>query len=153
MPNAWPRKVTEQFLCNGDESMIKKAVENNNSEEQESGVFKINWGAGVRNQEFFRLKMSQKHEHNVKALDEDRGNTMSKITLRVSANFAFGNPKKQLSVIRKRSREVTNHVPLGFNNEDRFLNEKWSKTQTKKKLQGKRRRKRGTLLLELQRLL
>ncbi|KAK4336541.1 hypothetical protein RND71_044183 [Anisodus tanguticus] len=129
--------------------MIKKAVENNNSEEQESGVFKINWGAGVRNQEFFRLKMSQKHEHNVKALDEDRGNTMSKITLRVSANFAFGNPKKQLSVIRKSSREVTNHVPLGFNNEDRFLNEKWSKTQTKKKLQGKRRRQRGTLLLPI----
>ncbi|KAK4356190.1 hypothetical protein RND71_025161 [Anisodus tanguticus] len=124
MPNARHRKVTEQFLCNGGESMIKKVVENNNFEEQESGVFKINWGAGVRNQEFFRLKKSQKHEHNVKAPDEDRGNTMSKITLRVSANFAFGNLKKQLSVIRKRSREVTNHVPLGFNNEDRFLNEK-----------------------------
>ncbi|KAK4356192.1 hypothetical protein RND71_025163 [Anisodus tanguticus] len=68
MPNARPRKVTEHFLCNGGESMIKKAVENNNSDEQESGVFKINWGAGVRNQEFFRLKKSQKHEHNVKAL-------------------------------------------------------------------------------------
>ncbi|KAK4336543.1 hypothetical protein RND71_044145 [Anisodus tanguticus] len=116
--------LLEQFLCNGDESMTKKAVENNNSEEQESGVLKINWSAGVRNQEFFRLKKSQKHEHNVKAPDEDRGNTMSIITLRVSANFAFGNPKKQLSVIRKISREVTNHVPLGFNNQDRFLNEK-----------------------------
>ncbi|KAK4336555.1 hypothetical protein RND71_044229 [Anisodus tanguticus] len=58
MPNARPRKVTEQFLCNGGESMIKKAVENNNYEEQESGVFKINLAAGVRNQEFFRLKKS-----------------------------------------------------------------------------------------------
>ncbi|KAK4336546.1 hypothetical protein RND71_044148 [Anisodus tanguticus] len=147
MINARPRKVTEQFLCNGGESMIKKAVENNNSEEQESGVFKINWIVGVRNQEFFRLKKSQKHEHNVKAPDEDRGNTMSKITLRVSANFAFENPKKQLSVIRKRSREVTNHVPLGFNNQDRFLNEKLvEKSDKEEAAREKKKTKRNIIV-------
>ncbi|KAJ8544073.1 hypothetical protein K7X08_025691 [Anisodus acutangulus] len=147
MPNARPRKVTEHFLCNGGESMIKKAVENNNSEEQESGVFKINWGAGVRNQEFFRHKKSQKHEHNVKAPDEDWGNTMSKITLRVSANFAFGNPKKQMSVIRKRAREVTNHIPLGFNNQDRFLNEKLvEKSDKEEAAREKKKAKRNIIV-------
>ncbi|KAK4356152.1 hypothetical protein RND71_025123 [Anisodus tanguticus] len=101
MPNAWPRKVIEQFLCNGDESMIKKAVENNNSEEQE----------------------------------------------RVSANFAFGNPKKQLSVIRKRSREVTNHVPLGFNNEDRFLNEKLVENSDKEEAATEKKKAKRNIIV------
>ncbi|XP_055817739.1 B3 domain-containing protein At5g38490-like [Solanum dulcamara] len=59
-----PRKVTEQSFCNGDESMIKKAVENN-SDDQEHRVIKINWNIGVSNQEFIRLQ---------KNTTDDRGN-------------------------------------------------------------------------------
>ncbi|KAJ8557367.1 hypothetical protein K7X08_002992 [Anisodus acutangulus] len=153
VPKERPRKVTEQFLCNGGESMIKKVVENNNSAEQEDGVkadekenrvLKINWGAGVHNQEFFRLKKSQKHEHNVKAHDEY---TVSKITWRVCACFAFRNLKKQLSIIRKRSREVTNDVPLGFNNQERFLKEKLVEKSDKEEAEREKKKAKRNIVV------
>ncbi|KAK4366858.1 hypothetical protein RND71_014738 [Anisodus tanguticus] len=126
MPKERPRKVTEQFLCNGGESMIKKSVENNNSAKQEDGV-----------------KADEK-ENRVKAPDEY---TVSKITWRVCASFAFGNPKKQLSIIRKRSRELTNDIPLGFNNQERFLKEKFvEKSDKEEAAREKKKAKRNIVV-------
>ncbi|XP_059309962.1 putative B3 domain-containing protein At5g35780 [Lycium ferocissimum] len=137
-----PRKVIEPFLCNGGELMIKKAVENNFEEqkhsvkayEEENRKFKINIGAGVINQGFFCLKESQKYEegeNSAKAADQ-RENTVFKFNWTGSVNFAFENPKRQLPIIRKRSRDLANDT-LGFINQERGLNEKSEATREKKK--------------------
>ncbi|XP_060182867.1 B3 domain-containing protein At1g05920-like [Lycium barbarum] len=127
MPKVRPRKVTKQFLCNTGELMIKKAVENNSEEqehrvkaddERKNSVFKFNWGPGLRDLEFFHRKKFQKHEKKENSLKgpDDRENKVSKLTWRFTANFAFGNPKR-----RKRSQDVANDVPLGFNNQEQYL--------------------------------
>ncbi|PHT42429.1 hypothetical protein CQW23_16454 [Capsicum baccatum] len=132
MPNARPRKVTDQFLCNGDESMIKKAVENNSEEvvKADNGKnirIKINLGAianlvvggktpiGVRNQEFRFLKNSEKRdneENRVNTVADHSGNRVSKINY--TARFA---PLP----IKKRLQEVAYNA-FGFNNQEFFEN-------------------------------
>ncbi|MCD7449934.1 hypothetical protein HAX54_002459 [Datura stramonium] len=104
VPNARPRKnVAERFFSNGggEFMMIKKAVEEQHRADDDRGnrVFEIDGGVGVNNQEFFQ-------ENRVKGVHDDGGNRVLKINWKGSGNFAFENPKRQLPIIRKRSRQV-----------------------------------------------
>lgn len=86
------RREVIQQSCNGNESMIKKAMENS-SKDQQFKVFKVNPDVGVNNQEFF-------HHGN---RSDERGNRVFKINLKGS------------DVIKKR---LDNDPPLGFNNQN-----------------------------------
>ncbi|CAN4114320.1 unnamed protein product [Withania somnifera] len=127
MPNARPRKVTGQFLCNvAGESMIKKAVENNSEEHR------ISWGEVANS--VVRSNIPIVHVSNqefVKAADY-RETKVIKIKYKGSANFS------PLPIKKRPREEVANNGPLGFNNQERF--------QWVEKSEAKRAKKRKVIV-------